>query len=273
MDRRTFLLTLSNLSLSSSIFAQNLSVDINDLTPQNTQEIKINLPSYSLKLFEDNKLKVEYPCRIGKPSTPTPIGKGKIILKRDQIIFRYLSGNKKGQIIKYSYLNPEQRTIKMPYEEMRGMDFEVNGRMTGAVIHSTTDYWTIGTAKSHGCIGVKTEDMLKLYNSVLTNPLPPLEITYQTLFFNPKNSQVTLWCDIYNKNSNNFENLQDCTKNFVSNSGPVNTLKIKEKLEELDGKLHEGNKSIQKLLKQGKDPKDKLGQLRISLPLEEILLS
>ncbi|MBI2629189.1 L,D-transpeptidase [Candidatus Pacearchaeota archaeon] len=269
MERREFLI-FSALSLGIPLFSNaDESIEPSELTLK--QKIIVNLPTYSLKLYEDNELKEEYPCRIGKPRTPTLIGKGKIIEKKPQVIFRYLSGERKGRVIRYSYLDPEKRTIKMPYRDMRGLGFEINGIMNGAVIHSTTDYWTIGTARSHGCIGVKIDDMLKLYEAVHDGPLPEFETTYQTLFFDKEKGDLTIWCDIYNKGTNNAKSLVEILNENLANAEIKNHEKISEKLKEIDKQLKAGNSEIQKIIDQGKDPKDILNKLHTSFPLEKLL--
>ena len=125
----------------------------------------INLPAYTLSLYKGRTLVTSYPCRVGKPKTPTHIGHGIISDKRERVIFRYLSGEKKGQIIIYSYLDPLGTTIKMPYDKMRALGMLINNH-DNQVIHATTDFWTVGTAKSHGCVGLTIEDMLDLFEKV-----------------------------------------------------------------------------------------------------------
>jgi len=257
MNRRTF--------LASLVFIASLSSS-GETVP--SQRIVVNLPSYNLQLLEDEKSVLSLPCRIGKKATPTPIGKGKILKKRDSIIFRYLSGPKRGQIINWSYLNPEDRTIRMPYEEMRGMDFEVNGQMTDPVIHSTTDYWTVGAAVSHGCIGLKIKDMLKLYNSCNDNPLPDFETTYQTMFLDEEKENVRVCYDVYSRGSNNIAGLT----NTIGAAYPISDVaRAQEKLVEINKELHAGNLKVTSDLRNGRNPGKNLSLLCQDVPLEEFI--
>jgi len=263
MERRTFLKTAAlGLILSTPAFSDEIKPE---------QKIVVNVPSYELTLYENNEPISKYRCRVGKKSAPTPIGSGNILLKRDQIVFRYLSGDRKGQVIRYSYLNPEDRTIKMPYDKMRGLDFDTNGIMSGPVIHSTTDYWTVGTAVSHGCVGLEIDNMLELYEKVKDNPLPKMITTYETMFFDEDSGKVTIWCDVYGKKSNNSSHLFEILGNSGIETKHYNPEKLQDRLKEIDNSLNEGNKEVQKVLSKGKNPENILEKLHYELGLEEIL--
>lgn len=133
------------------------------LTGSNHKLILVEIQKMSLKLFEDGKLKKEFSVRVGKKQTPTPIGQGYIFEKRERAIFRYLDPPHKGEIIHWSRLI-DGRVIKVPYNKIRALGFRVKGYNTDRYsIHSVTDPATVGQATSHGCIGLKIEDMLELY--------------------------------------------------------------------------------------------------------------
>ena len=255
MNRRTFLQAAALYAIGTAYATEPL------------QKIVVNLPSYTLALYEGRVRKIEFPCRIGRPATPTPIGKGEIILKRDRVVFRYLTGPNRGKVIWYSYLDPEKRTIKMPYDDMRGLDFTINGRMTGPVIHSTTDHWTVGASASHGCIGMKIEDMLVLYGAIPEGALPELEITYRTLFYD--RGQMTVWHDVYSKGTNTGEALLGVLRE--AGIGSIDAERADANLERIGRELEAANKKVQALLSAGKDPKEELGGLSVTLPLEALL--
>lgn len=122
-------------------------------------EIKKRVP----KFYENGEIKKEFPIRVGKEKTMTPIGQGYIFEKRERAIFRYLDPPNKGEIIRWSRLS-DGRIIKVPYKDIRALGFRIKGYNTNKYsIHSVTDPATIGQAISHGCIGMKIEDMLELY--------------------------------------------------------------------------------------------------------------
>ncbi|MFH1316301.1 MAG: L,D-transpeptidase [Candidatus Woesearchaeota archaeon] len=243
-----------------------------DLVPEEgLQKIIINIPSYELFLYDGGKRVLEFDCRVGKPRTPTPLGIGKILKKRDSVIFRYLSGARKGQVIRYSYLDPEKRTIKMPYDDMRGLDFQINGVMSGPVIHSTTDYWTVGTARSHGCIGMRIDDMLALYKAVKDTPLPDIETCYRSLSFDPNANNLTVWCDVYKKNTNNAGQLRSILSPYGINFEPEKDEAINQRMAEISKMLLEGNQLVQRIIDRGEDPKDELHCLYEQVELSSLI--
>ncbi len=149
------------------------------ITVPATTHIRINIPSCTLTVFDDNRKLAEYPVRVGSPVNPTPRGKGRIVEKRDRIVFRYLEGEQKGEIIRRSNIDPTGETIDMPYDRLRGLAVQLdNGQEL--VIHSTTEYWTIGFPVSHMCIGLEIDDMLKLFDLV-PETMCDIDITYDTV--------------------------------------------------------------------------------------------
>jgi len=232
------------------------------------QQIKVNLPSYEVQLLEKGQWQSSYACRVGAPSAQTPIGTGRILKKRDQVVFRYLSGPQEGEVIERTYLDPLKKWEPMPYDRMKGMDFAVNGRMTGAVFHSTTDYWTIGTPKSHGCIGLRIEDMLQFYDEVYY-PLPDLEIGYQTIFYNMYKDEITFWCDIYNRGTN--KDLSHLYNLIGFPKRQTDEAIIRNNLSKIDDTLNNGHNVIQKILRRGEDPSNELHRLSFQISRDQLL--
>jgi len=141
--------------------------------------IKVNIPSCTLTVFEDGRKVAAYPVRVGAPESPTPAGKGKIAEKRERIVLRYLEGEQKGEIIKRTHIDPTGETIDMPYDRLRGLAVQFDDGKE-LVIHSTTEYWTIGFPVSHMCIGLEIDDMLKLFDLIPEEPCD-IVITYDTV--------------------------------------------------------------------------------------------
>lgn len=243
-----------------------------DLAPEGErQKIVINLPSYALMFYQGKNRVLEFPCRIGKPNSPTPIGQGSVLAKRDDVVFRYLSGAKKGQVIRYSHLDPENRTIKMPYDKMRGIDFEINGVMSGPVIHSTTDYWTVGAATSHGCIGLRIDDMLVLFDAVYDSPLPEIETCYRTLFYDSKKDDTTIWYDVYKKQTNNAGAVIGLLAKWGIHAEAGKKGNLETRMAEINERLRAGNDAIQKLISHGKDPSTGLYKLYEAVSVKDLL--
>lgn len=231
------------------------------------QKVKVNIPTYKIALEDQGRLQGTYDCRVGAPWSQTPLGRGKIVKKRDEVVFRYLEGPFKGKVIERTYLDPIKKWEPMPYDKMKGMDFTINGQKEGPVFHSTTDYWTVGTPKSHGCIGLRIDDMLDFYNKVYY-PLPDLEITYQTVFYDLYTEQLTLWCDIYQQGTNNLTNV------FARIGFPdpsVDRRRVQANLNKINQNLQEGYQVIHRLLMRGKDPGQELHRLQYRISREQLL--
>lgn len=216
-SKKGLLITFLLASISTTAFSQNLTsleerirAFKNKNNPKIKQKIKnkknqyeqnfkgilVNIPTY--EIFFKGKT---FPCRVGKPSTPTKIEEGTISKKRNKIIFRYTIGKKAGEIITKSriYDKPHGKLIKiidMPYDKMRSLviNYKKSGE-NGQLLHSTTNSETMGYAWSHGCIGLTIKDMLELYkitqiNTKIKNIYDPTKIVNNTLL---------LYKDIYNK--------------------------------------------------------------------------
>jgi len=188
------------------------------------QRIKINLPAYSLTLMNYINGNLEetliFPVGIGKGCygrKQTPISEGFIYEKRKKVVFRYgkdyphLNINK-GDVIRWTNTfdeNGKPEGYRMPYSKMRGLAMKIkpdryNTYYDDFVIHSTTDEFTVGIPASGGCIRVKMEDMLRLYNIVspqveegILEKQIPIEISYGLIKLNKKS--IKLHANIYNK--------------------------------------------------------------------------
>ena len=134
-------------------------------------EIYVNIPSFTLKLISGGECEKKYKIRVGKLATKTITGVGSVTKKFKTSYFRYSSGEQKGEIIRYSNIRSSfngkiVKRIKIPYDKIKGVELEINGVVTGQIIHATTNPETLGHACSSGCIGLSIEDMLDLYGRV-----------------------------------------------------------------------------------------------------------
>lgn len=98
--------------------------------------IEINTRRRILKLFKNNVLIKQYPVAVGKPSTPTPLGHWKIVMKG-------LWGEQFGG--HFMRLN---------------VPFGIYG------IHGTDIPSSISKAISHGCVRMNSRDANELYDTV-----------------------------------------------------------------------------------------------------------
>jgi len=134
-------------------------------------EIYVNIPAFSLYLIADGEIEQKFRVRVGAPKTKTRTGSGSITRKFSPSYFRFSSGDKKGQIIQYSNLRNKYKgkivdRIKIPYHKIKGLELEIDGEISGQIIHSTTNPETMGHACSSGCVGMEIDDMLELYDCV-----------------------------------------------------------------------------------------------------------
>lgn len=160
---------------------QSRNVDYRDIEKQTDQKILVVLEEKVVEFYENDSLKFSAPVRIGKGATPTPLGKGFIYQKRDRALFRYGSGPRAGEVIRYSTCS-DGSTSKIDYSEIKALaiyyeDLNIETRIqnrlrlpdVGAIrysLHSVTCPSTVGKSMSNGCVGLKIPDMLKLYSMV-----------------------------------------------------------------------------------------------------------
>jgi len=168
-----FLLNKKNNNITNSfdfIFTNNKNIsNIKFFCSTNTNKIFYEEDFSEYIYIKKSKFKLYYKDKvfnigIGKPETPTPEGVGYIYEKRNKIIFRYKNGILKGQPIQF-YTDENGFKHPMPYSKMRALGIKINGEKKYS-IHSTTETNSIGKQKSNGCIRMKIEDMLELFNLV-----------------------------------------------------------------------------------------------------------
>lgn len=226
-------------------------------------KVIVNIPSYTLDVIDDAGAVISsYPIRVGKPNTPTPIGEGVIDEKRRDIRFRYLDGPKEGQLITKSYLTPEKKSIKMPYDKMKGMHFTF-ARWVDGVIHATTDYWTLGLPKSHACIGMTIDDMLKFYDEVGEAPIQ-MRIGYDTVKVD--GDCITFYADVYNKHPDILGVLVAAGINITDFASAENRLKL------IDQELHYETMKVMRAVNGGKSLDGLKDTLRYEISVEDFLL-
>lgn len=188
------------------------------------QLVYLNIPSYSLNLYtqyEDQRWeRLSVSVGVGKGSerrSQTPTGQGELYVKATGVTFEYGAQNPKelvGKTITHSHtfdkgtLKPV--TIKMP-SDMKSIFMKINSDIdaqfyTRFVLHETTDWYTVGTPASNGCIRVDREDMQRLYAalapSVYEGPLPqsvPITIYYDIAEYYPEQKMMVLHANIYNR--------------------------------------------------------------------------
>jgi hypothetical protein len=183
------------------------------------QSLYLNIPSYTLRL--DNTLEgrvcssFTYTVRVGrhwsshtdgvKGSMETPVGLSKVIIKN----FNIRLGNSPFT----NTYDPDGNRVRlpMPHRWMRSLMLATrpvrsSEVVTRCVIHSTTEAHTVGTPKSHCCIGLRIEDMLDLYGlvvpeqktgSITRDRQVPLTLDYRVV--EREADSLILHADVYEK--------------------------------------------------------------------------
>lgn len=185
------------------------------------QVVYLNIPSYNLNLYtqyaDQRWERLSVPVGVGKGAEQTPTGQGELYVKATGVTFEYGAQNPKelvGKTITHSHtfdkgtLKPV--TIKMP-NDMKSIFMRINSDIdaqfhTRFVLHETTDWYTVGTPASNGCIRIDREDMQRLYAalapSVYEGHLPqsvPITIYYDVAEYYPEQKMVVLHANIYNR--------------------------------------------------------------------------
>lgn len=164
--------------------------EFGDLAPR--REILINLPAFTLYLYEAGRLIRQYPIAVGRMVTPSSFGEYRII----------------NRVVNPTWY-PEGRDPVPP-----GPANPVGSRwlgisLDGYGIHGTNDPGSIGKAVSKGCIRMRNEDVEELTELVRIGT--PVRLAYETIVVEPdrKGEQytITVYPDIYRKGTNTLAEL------------------------------------------------------------------
>jgi len=174
---RLILCTLIILILSA---IQPLAIQAMDANT--SSKMIINLPSYTIEYYENDKLIKEYSIAIGKPSTPTPIGLFQVIDKE----------------INPCWYPPEKRGVVVPSGPNNPLGYRWMGFEGNYGIHGTNAPWSIGLAVSNGCIRMHEEEVEELFTYVPNNT--PVHITYDRVkvrIDNKGQGSIGIYPDVY----------------------------------------------------------------------------
>ncbi|MDY0094672.1 MAG: L,D-transpeptidase [Candidatus Vecturithrix sp.] len=188
------------------------------------QLVYLNIPAYNLNLYtqyEDQRWeRLSVPIGVGKGAerrSQTPTGQGELYVKATGVTFEYGEQNPAelvGKTITHSNTFDKNTlkpiTVKMP-NDMKSIFMRINSDIdaqfhTRFVLHETTDWYTVGTPASNGCIRLDREDMQRLYAalapSVSEGYLPqsvPITIYYDVAEYSPEQQMMVLHANIYNR--------------------------------------------------------------------------
>jgi L,D-transpeptidase ErfK/SrfK len=161
--------------------------------------IVINLPSRTLELYSGNDLIKVYPIAIGKPSTPSPLGRFSIFEKEVDPAWY---PPRTGEVVPSGPNNPLGYRW-MGFAPLYGM-------------HGTNAPWAIGMAVSNGCIRMHEEDVEELFEVVPYGT--PVRITYDRIkvrIDSKGQASIGIYPDIYGYQAVTLEQV----KNNLAASG------------------------------------------------------
>ncbi|MFN8671238.1 MAG: L,D-transpeptidase family protein [Candidatus Sericytochromatia bacterium] len=198
------LMKMNNLESPFLIIGQKLIVDKTINPASNFEGIIVNIPETKLYYFQNGKLLMSYGVAVGVPSSrwQTPTGDFKIEEKvKDPTWYVPIS-------IQNEMKERGQTVIKEipagPGNPLGRWFMSLGG---GLGIHSTTSPWSIGSAASHGCMRMKSENAEVLFKNVKKDL--PVKIIYQPIKINldeKNNIRMEVFNNIYYKNVD-FEGL------------------------------------------------------------------
>lgn len=122
----------------------------------------LNLGQRKVHVYQGEKLLASYPVAIGRPEFPTPTGEFEIF----------------EMIVNPAWQSPWTGEVEAPGADgslgLRWIGFT---KMSNGVIgfHGTPNVASIGRAASHGCVRMRNEDIVKLYEHVKVGTLVRVE--------------------------------------------------------------------------------------------------
>lgn len=166
LDQEVILPRGATLNIPDSLTAHEIAASLL------ATRVDIHLAEFRLRLIRKNDTLLNCPVRIGRNEEifleavgrevdlRTPSGNGKII----RVWRRPKSVNLHTGETYVVTRRDDGRITRMP--AIPSLEPEINGRRTGKMIHATTNPVTLGTAYSHGCVGVSEADMWFVYFNV-----------------------------------------------------------------------------------------------------------
>jgi lipoprotein-anchoring transpeptidase ErfK/SrfK len=155
------------------------------------KRVEINIPSRTLKLFDDNTFIKIYPVAVGRPSYDSPIGHYRILNK----------------VVNPTWWPVGQKPV--PPGPNNPLGTRWIGFYSDYGIHGNSNPNSIGTFASKGCIRMQNFDVEELFDKV--QPGNAVDIYYNTFYTydNPDKSKAALiiYRILYNKGLNKISRI------------------------------------------------------------------
>ena len=196
-------------------------------------KITINVPSFQLTLWQNEKEVKTYPVGVGLKEFPIYVG----LLETKQIVWNpswippdsdWVAEGMRGQVIKPTDPRNPLGKMKIPLGY-------------GYLIHQAQGVGDLGNLVSHGCVRVLRDDLYDLSEKIIAARQPdvapstialakrnkktlvaeldaplPVEITYDTMVVEA--GQLRIYPDVYSRKKNTVENLRERLKSYKVDS-------------------------------------------------------
>ncbi|HKJ35718.1 MAG TPA: L,D-transpeptidase/peptidoglycan binding protein [Solirubrobacterales bacterium] len=134
------------------------TVTTDDLAQQYPDYILVDRGSFTLRHYEDLKLRKEYTVAIGAIGYDTPTGLYHIQNKQVDPVWSVPNSDWAGKLAGKTIPPGPENPLKARWM----------GIYNGAGIHGTSDEGSLGSAASHGCIRMSVVDVTELYDEIPT---------------------------------------------------------------------------------------------------------
>jgi hypothetical protein len=184
----------------------------------------LNIPAYRLNVYtqypDGRWEQLAFNVGVGRGlqhKDQTPTGQGELYAKAIGVTFEYgpqnpaeLVGKTITQSNTFDKATLKPVTIRMP-GDMKSIFMKITSDLDGQfhtqfVLHETTDWYTVGTPSSNGCVRFDRDDMQRLYAALeptisegdFTTPIQIISY-YDVAEYYPKEQKVVLHANIYNR--------------------------------------------------------------------------
>ena len=200
---------------------QSLKISTQKIIPMKIYNgLVINLPEYEIYHFKNGNLVETFHIAIGKKNWRTP--RGKFFVDNKALNPTWRIPPKMQRKYRHKY---KTKTIPPGPDNPLGK-YWIGLSMPHIGIHSTTQPYSIGQARSHGCMRLNTQDAEKLYNSVDVGTQG--EIIYEPVKIGNHDGQIYIEVhrDIYNLKSDLYSDaVRKLKKNKLYEKVDLNTVK------------------------------------------------
>ncbi len=146
----------ANRFVHAAVIKIHPKVNADDIRAQNTTIVTVDRANFTLRLFKHLRIARRYPIAVGRAGLETPTGlyhvQDKQINPSWHVPNAAWAGDLAGHVIPPGPSDP--------------LVARWMGLASGVGIHGTNEPWTVGSAASHGCIRMRPEDVIVLFDRV-----------------------------------------------------------------------------------------------------------